>query len=111
MYWIELEQIPQEEKYIGFKLCRNTGNAFTKIGNYCNEIQNYEYAMSSSPEHETGANALSYYVILGHAEKSKRCFTKMMSLPLNKVGEEEGNFTSDRNNWKGGERCGALIEE
>ena len=34
-----------------------------------------------------------------------------MSLPLNKVGKEEGNFTSERNNCKGGERCGGLLEE
>ena len=62
--------------------------------------------MSSSPYHETGVNALLCYVILGDAEKSKRCFTKIMSLPLNQVGEEEGSFTSERNNYKGGERCG-----
>ena len=34
-----------------------------------------------------------------------------MSLPLNQVGKEEGNFTSEINNFKGGERCGDLLEE
>ena len=34
-----------------------------------------------------------------------------MSLPLNKVGEEEGNFTSEINNCKGDEICGDLLEE
>ena len=34
-----------------------------------------------------------------------------MSLPLNKLVQEEGNFTSERNNCKGGERCGDLLEE
>ena len=34
-----------------------------------------------------------------------------MSLLLNKVGEEEGNFTSEVNNYKGGEICGDLLEE
>ena len=33
-----------------------------------------------------------------------------MSLPLNEVGEEEGKFTSERNNCKGGENCGYLLE-
>ena len=43
--------------------------------------------------------------------RKKRYFTKIMSLPLNQLGEEEGNFTSERNNWKGGERCGELLTE
>ena len=34
-----------------------------------------------------------------------------MSLPLDKVGEEEGNLASDRNNFKGGERCGDVLGE
>ena len=34
-----------------------------------------------------------------------------MSLPLNQVGKEEVNFTSERNNCKGGSRCGELLEE
>ena len=34
-----------------------------------------------------------------------------MSLPLNQVGKEGVNFTSKRNNWKEGERCGDLLEE
>ena len=66
--------------------------------------------MSSSPDHETGVNAFLCYVVLGYAQKSKRCFTKRMSLPLNEVGEEEGNFTSEINNCKGGERCGDILE-
>ena len=65
--------------------------------------------MSSSPCHETGVNALLCYVILGDAEKSKRYFTKIMSMPLNKVGKEGGNFTSERKNFKGGERCGDIL--
>ena len=34
-----------------------------------------------------------------------------MSLSLNQVGEKEGNFTSERNNSKGGERCGDILED
>ena len=34
-----------------------------------------------------------------------------MSLHLNQVGEEEGYFTSERYNCKGGERCVKLLEE
>ena len=34
-----------------------------------------------------------------------------MSLPMNQVGEEKGNFTSERNNCKGGERFGEILEK
>ena len=34
-----------------------------------------------------------------------------MSLPLNKVDEEEGIFTPERNNCKGGEIYGDLLDE
>ena len=33
-----------------------------------------------------------------------------MSLPLNQVGEEEGKFASEINNYKGFQRCGDLLE-
>ena len=34
-----------------------------------------------------------------------------MSLPLNQLGKEELNFTSERNTFKVGTRCGDLLEE
>ena len=34
-----------------------------------------------------------------------------MSLPLNQVDNKEGNFTSEKNIFKGGERCVDLLEE
>ena len=45
-----MDQIPQEEKNISFKVCRNIGNAFINIGKYLCEIHNYQAAMSSSPD-------------------------------------------------------------
>ena len=67
--------------------------------------------MSSSLDQKTGVNALLCYIVLGYAEKIKQCFIKIMSLPSNQVGKEEGNFTSERNNFKGGGRCCELLED
>ena len=106
-----LNQIPWEEKNVGFQACLNIGNAFVKIEKYREAIWNYEAAMSSSPYHETSVNELLCYVVLGDAEESKRCFTKTVSLPLNQVGKEEGKFASEINSCKGSERCGDLLEE
>ena len=38
MYQMALDHIPQEEKYIGFKVLRNIGNALVNIGKYRNAI-------------------------------------------------------------------------
>ena len=81
-----LDQIPQEDIYIGFKVCRNVVNAFIKIRKYRAKIYNYESSMSSSPDHEIGANVLLCYVVLGDAGEIKRCFTKITLLTLNQVG-------------------------
>ena len=97
-----MEQIPQEEKYIDFKVCCNIGNSYVNIGKYCNAIHNYEASISYYPDHKTGVNVLLFYVVLGDADKSKRCFTKIMPLTLNQVGEKEGKFTSEINNCRGG---------
>ena len=110
MYRMELDQIPQGKK-IYFKVCRKIRNAFVNIGKYRDAIHNCESAMSSSTYQETGVNELLCYVVLGYEEKSKRCFIKLMSLPLNNPGKEEGNFTSEINIYKGGGRCGDILEE
>ena len=67
--------------------------------------------MSSSPYQETCVNALLCYFVLGYAEKNKRRFTKIMSLPLNQAVEEEGKFISEINIYKGGGRCCDIIED
>ena len=97
-----LDQIPQEEKHIGFKVCHNIVNAFVYIGKYRDAIQNYD--------NKTGFNTLLCYAVLGYAEKSKWCFTTNISLPLNQVIEEEGNFPSERNICKGGDKYDDLLE-
>ena len=101
---MELDHIPQEEIYIGFKVCRKIRNAYIKIGKYRDTIHNYEDAMSYSPDQKTGFNAFLWYVVLRYAKKSKQCYIKIMSLPMNQVGEEEEKFISERNICKGGER-------
>ena len=44
-------------------------------------------------------------------EKSKQCFNKSISLPLNKIDKEEVKFTSERNNCKGCKICGDVLED
>ena len=87
MYQMVLDHITQEDIYTGFKVFHNVVNAFIKIGKYRDAVQNYESSMSSSLDHEIGANALLCYVVLGDAGEIKQCFTKITLLTLNQVGE------------------------
>ena len=81
MYRIALDQNLEEEKNIGFKVCRNIGNAFVRIGKYCNKIQNYEAAMSSSLFRETDVNVLLCYAVLGDAEKVNDVLPQLYHFP------------------------------
>ena len=81
IYQMALDHIPQEENSIGFKVCRNVGNAFFKIGKYHNAIHNYEAAMSSSQDDDTGVNALLCHVVLGYAEKVSVVLPKLCHCP------------------------------
>ena len=76
MYQMTLDDIPQEETNIGFKVCRNIGNAIINIGKYGNAINNYESAMSSYPGHENDINALLCYGALGNVEKGSGVLLK-----------------------------------
>ena len=76
-----LDQIPQEEKNIGFKVFRNIRNAFVDIGKYRNVIDYYEAAMIYSPDRETGVNALLCYVVIRDAEKVSGVLPKLFHRP------------------------------
>ena len=86
MYRMGLDHIPQEENNTGFKVCRNTGNAFVKIGKCRDAIKNYEAAMSSYPGNKTGANALLCYVVLVDAKKVSDVLPELCHFPrINKT--------------------------
>ena len=109
MYRMALDQIPSTGKEIRFKIFRNIGNAFVRLGQfqvrllcvisrfekYCNShrfklpcyllqdaIPSYETIMGGSPDFQTGFNLILCYFALGDADKMKRGFSKLLSIPI-----------------------------
>ena len=69
MYRMALDQIPNTGKEIRFKIFRNIGNAFVRLGQFQDAIQSYETIMGGSPDFQTGFNLILCYYALGDADK------------------------------------------
>jgi intraflagellar transport protein 88 len=82
MYRMALDQIPNTGKHIRFKIFRNIGNAFVKLGQFSDAVQSYETIMGGDPDFHTGFNLILCYYALGDAEKMRRGFQKLISIPL-----------------------------
>jgi len=117
MYRMALDQIPNTGKEIRFKIFRNIGNAFVRLGQFqvrdvlrrarvhmqqcervfiCHPqraaqdaIPSYETIMGGNPDFQTGFNLILCYVALGDAEKMKRGFTKLLSVPIPGMGDDD----------------------
>ncbi|EGB07919.1 hypothetical protein AURANDRAFT_10223, partial [Aureococcus anophagefferens] len=82
-----LDQIPNTGKHIRFKIFRNIGNAFVRLGQFGDAVQSYETIMGGDPDFHTGFNLILCYYALGDAEKMRRGFQKLISIPLASGGD------------------------
>ena len=89
MYRMALDQIPNSGKEVRFKIFRNIGNAFVRLGQFQDAIQSFETIMNSMPDFQSGFNLILCYFALGDAEKMKRGFTKVSVI----FAEDENKHT------------------
>eukprot|EP00968_Pinguiococcus_pyrenoidosus_P027273 scaffold7363_cov263-Pinguiococcus_pyrenoidosus.AAC.6 len=89
MYRKALDQIPQTGKELRFKIFRNIGNAFIRLGQYQDAIQSYETIMAEMPDFQTAFNLILCYFALGDADRMRRGFQRTLSIPI--PGDEEGD--------------------
>ena len=75
-------QIPNTGKDMRFKIFRNIGNAFVRLGQFQDAIPSYETIMQGSPDLQTGFNLILCYYAIGDSEKMKRGFSKLLSIPI-----------------------------
>lgn len=80
MYRMALDQIPQTGKEMRFKIMRNIGNAFVKMGNYQDAITSFEHIMEGRPDFQTSFNLIVCYFASGDKEKMKKWFQKMLNI-------------------------------
>lgn len=89
MYRMALDQIPTSGKELRFRILRNIGNAFVKMGQFQDAAENFESVMQSSPDTQTGFNLMLCYFARGDRDKMKRHFVKMMTIPIPGLTEDE----------------------
>ncbi|KAJ3194971.1 Intraflagellar transport protein 88 [Irineochytrium annulatum] len=93
MYRMALDQIPNTNKDIRWKIMRNIGIAFIKMGQFQDAITSFESVMESNPDYHTAFNLALCYFALGDQERMKRGFQKLVSVRMPPVEQydEEGH--------------------
>ena len=95
MYRMALDRLPSSEKEIGYKICRNIGNSLFHLGRFRDAIQSFESVMNTAPNYRTGFNLILCYLSLDDAEKMKRGFSKLLTVPV--INWDKDKDTEDAN--------------
>lgn len=65
--------------FLRFRIMRNIGNAFVKLGMFSDAINSFEAIMEGLPDYRTGFNLVVCYFALGDSEKMKKGFMRVRS--------------------------------
>lgn len=91
MYRMTLDETPTASKELRYKLLRNIGNAFVKLGQYRDAVGSYEAIMEGGGDINAGFNLLLCYYALGEPEKMKRTFQKLLNCKAIGLDDEADN--------------------
>merc|ERR1719230_1630791 len=89
MYRMALDQIPSTGREVRYKIMRNIGNSFVRLGQFQDAIASYEQIMEGSADLQTGFNLLLCYYALGDKERMKKGFTRLLSVRQPGVDDED----------------------
>lgn len=81
MYRMAMDQIGHMSKDMKFKIMRNIGVSFVKLGQFQDAIQSFEAVMEANPDAQTGFNLIICYFALGDKEKMKKGLTQLLCVP------------------------------
>jgi intraflagellar transport protein 88 len=95
MYRMALDQIPTTGKELRHKISRNIANAFVKMGQFQDAIDSYDSVIAGSPDIQTAFNLLLCLYARGDKEKMKKHFTKMLSIPIPGMTEDDEEKASE----------------
>eukprot|EP01063_Lacrimia_lanifica_P006877 TRINITY_DN14353_c0_g1_i1.p1 TRINITY_DN14353_c0_g1~~TRINITY_DN14353_c0_g1_i1.p1 ORF type:complete len:843 (+),score=407.02 TRINITY_DN14353_c0_g1_i1:52-2580(+) len=82
MYKTALDQVPPTGKELRLRITRNIANAYVKMGQYQDAINQYEVIMKEYPDMQTGFNLLLCYYVLRDKDKLKRHFLKLLQIRM-----------------------------
>eukprot|EP00798_Chlamydomonas_sp_ICE-L_P011789 gene11790-14911_t len=80
MYRMALDQIPGTAKEIRFKLMRNIGLSFVRMGQYQDALQSFATVMENVPDHQTGFNLCVCNFAMGDREGMKEAFIGLVAV-------------------------------
>ena len=111
MYRMALDQIPATGKELRFRIFRNIGNAFVKLGQFQDAVDSYDSIMAGSADIQTAFNLLLCLYVRGDKEKMKRHFLKMLSIPILGMTDEDEEKVEEEGDGGNNERKDMLKEE
>merc|ERR1719230_151404 len=80
MYRMALDQIPNTGREIRYKIMRNIGNAFIRLGQFQDAIASFDQIMDGSADLQTGFNLVLCYYAAGEKERMKKSFSRLLSV-------------------------------
>lgn len=102
MYRMALDQIPSTGKELRFKIIRNIGNAFVKLGQFQDAIENYEAIINGgAADIQAAFNLLLCLYARGDKDKLKKHFLKMLNIPIPGMTEEDEEKALELNHHGG----------
>lgn len=100
MYQMALDILPSTSKEMRFKVTKNIGHAYVKLGDYTKAIDNYEHVLKGTPDHQTAYNLIICLYSTGDKLRMKDCFTSMITNPGEEEEPEDDDDDVIRNNDK-----------
>ncbi|CAM9126724.1 unnamed protein product [Ectocarpus fasciculatus] len=88
-YRMALDQVPNTGKEVRFKIIRNIGTAFVRMGQFQDAIGQYDTIMQGNPDHQTGFNLVLCYYALEDGLSMKKAFQRLAAIPVQGTTEDD----------------------
>nr|AAG37228.1 intraflagellar transport particle protein IFT88 [Chlamydomonas reinhardtii] len=90
MYRMALDQISATAKEVRFKIMRNIGLSFVRMGQYPDALQSFATVMDNVPDHQTGYNLVMCNYALSDREGMKNAFIKLLKVsPSSEMDDDD----------------------
>jgi intraflagellar transport protein 88 len=100
MYRMALDIIPKSSKEMRYKILKNIGHAFVKLGQFQDAFASYDAVLEGAPDFNTAFNLILCLYALGDSDKLKKYFSMMLSIDLPGSQEEEEEEEEGHNDEK-----------
>ena len=91
MYRMSLDQIPTTSKIMKYKILRNIGLSFIRMGQYQDAVQALDSVVENIPDHLASFNLLICMYALGDQERMQAAFLKLLEIQGKTEFKDEEN--------------------